>query len=693
MSKGGKQRVSIAVDIGGTFTDVVLFKNDKILTEKTLTTPDDLLVGFFKGVHAVMDRAGLKARDVEGAIVHATTIVTNALIERKGAKTAMVFTHGFADILQMRDSRRYDMYDLQIENPVPLVNRENVLTVKERVLSDGTISIPLEDTDVESLIADLTSRNIQSVGVCLLFSFKNDLHERRIADAIRSKLPNVYISLSSDIAPQIREYWRASTTSVNAYAIPITQPYLEGLSNRLEKDGYPTKPLIMLSSGGVVGAKTAGRMPVRMIESGPAAGALGSAYASHLLKLGNLLAFDMGGTTAKVCLIQDHKPLVTGRFEIDRVYRFKEGSGLPVAIPSVDMIEIGAGGGSIARVDELGLLKVGPRSAGSKPGPVCYRGGGTDPTVTDADVVVGVIDPEKFLGGAMKLDSAAAYASYEKLGKELGVSGIVAARGVYQIVCETMAGAVRAHAADRGADHRGIPILAFGGAGPVHACMVAELLNSRTVIFPPMASVYSAFGSLVTPPRLDFVRSSLSRLDRLDWAHVGRLFDEMEQEGLQVLTDAGAKKEEISFEYSADMRYVGQQFELIVQLGKRPDPQSTYQVARGNYENEYLKRYKLIQEKVPVEVLNWRMTASAPAMSAPKLEISSRVAENRNTHRRMHLWSENQQVPVMSRDSLVEGQRISGPLIIEEADTTLVIAPGWQASLGPFGSVIATKDA
>ena len=687
-----KSRTSFAVDIGGTFTDVVLIRGSSVTVEKTLTTPDNLLTGFFRGVEALLKRAGIRAEDVNGAIVHATTVVTNALIERKGARTAMVFTRGFGDLLVIRDCRRYDMYDLQIEYPKPLVTEEDTFTVRERVLADGSVSIPLNEADVDELCRELKARDIRSVGICLLFSFKNDAHERQLAAAIRQRLPGVYVSLSSEISPQIREYLRASTTSVNAYAEPITHPYLAALSDRLRQDRYPSQPLIMLSSGGVVSPNTAGRMPVRMIESGPAAGALGSAFASKALGLPNLLAFDMGGTTAKVCLIQNHTPLVTGRFEIDRMYRFKEGSGLPVSVPSVDMIEIGAGGGSIARVDSLGLLKVGPRSASSRPGPACYGLGGTDPTVTDADVVLGAIDADNFLGGAMKLDAAAATTALGRLGEGLGVNAIAAARGVFQVVCETMAGAVRAHAADRGADHRGVPMLAFGGAGPVHACAVAELLHSTTVIFPPLASVFSALGSLVTPPRLDLVRSSLARLDRIDWTKAGALFDEMEKEGRDALIEAGAPPADIRFAYRADMRYVGQQFELIVELPERPRSDEAIGPARKRFEEQYLQMYKLIQEEVPVEVLNWRITASAPAMLIPDLGESSTAPASSASHtRRVHLWQDGQDVPVMARSALKPGMSVDGPLILEEAETTLVIPPKWQVALGALGCVIATR--
>ncbi len=525
------REISLAVDIGGTFTDVVLRAGGAVLTEKTLTTPDDLLRGFFAGVGAVLGRAGLAPRDVGGVIVHATTVVTNALIERKGARTAMVFTDGFRDILSIRDERRYDVYDPQIEFQRPLVDPEHVFTLKERVLADGNVEREIDEAEVKALAARLAELSIQSVGICFLHSYKNGVNERRAAELLRQRLQSLFVSTSSDVAPQIREYLRASTTAANAYAVPITQPYLGRLETTLAERGFSSRPLIMLSSGGVVGPKTAGDYPVRMIESGPAAGALAAAFAARALDLANLLAFDMGGTTAKVCLIQDRRPLISGAFEIDRINRFKEGSGLPISVPCIDMIEIGAGGGSIAHVGSLGLLNVGPRSAGSRPGPACYGLGGADPTVTDADVVLGAIDARNFLGGAMPLDSAAAVAAIEPLAEKLGTSVNETARGIFRVVCEAMAGAVSAHAADRGADYRDMPLLAFGGAGPVHACEVADLLNSRTVIFPPLASVLSALGALVTPARLDLVHSSLALLDELDWGQVGRLLDELEAKG------------------------------------------------------------------------------------------------------------------------------------------------------------------
>jgi N-methylhydantoinase A len=683
---------SIAVDIGGTFTDTVLTVGNRVYVEKTPTTPDSLLTGFFNGVNGALKKAGLTAADIDGSIVHATTVVTNALIERSGDPIAMVFTEGFSDILEIRDARRYDIYDLQLEFPKPLVEAGHVVTVKERTRFDGSVAIPLDDAEVERVCDAIERLGVGSVGVCFLHAYKNGAHERQLRDAINRRLPGVRVSLSSDVAPQIREYWRASTTSVNAYAVPITAPYLGALQTRLDQEGFSAEPLIMLSSGGVVGAATAARLPVRMIESGPAAGALGAAYAAQGLGADNLLAFDMGGTTAKVCMIQDFRPLVTGLFEIDRMYRFKEGSGLPVAVPTVDLIEIGAGGGSIARVDDLGLLKVGPRSAGAKPGPACYGRGGTEATVTDADVVLGLLDPDKFLGGAMRLDVEAARSAMGSLATGLGLDVNATARGIYRMVCEAMAGAVRAHAADRGVDYRGIPMLAFGGAGPVHACTVAEILNSSAVIFPPLASVYSAFGSLVTPIRLDSVRTWLSQLASLDWDRIGAIFEDMEAEGRKALLEAGCEEADITYRYAADMRYVGQQFETTVELPARPQPTDGARMMRERFDAEYLKRYRLTQDMVDAEVVTWRVTATvasraSPVFAAPSAEAAPAMPGSRVTH----LWGDDQVVPTIARSALREGEQWSGPIIIEEAETTIVIPPGWSVTVGALGAIVSTN--
>mgnify|MGYP006277921909 FL=1 len=400
---------------------------------------------------------------------------------------------------------------------------------------------------------------IESVAVCLLNAYRNPAHEQAVAKALHEASPELMISLSSDVAPQMREYLRTSTTALNAYTVPITRPYLNALIDRLKAEGVNQEPLIMLSNGGVVGARVASTYPVRMIESGPAAGALVAGYFAREHGITDLLSFDMGGTTAKACVVQDGTPLVVGEFEVDRRYRFKPGSGMPITVPSIDMIEIGAGGGSIARVDELGLLKVGPESAGSNPGPACYGRGGQNACVTDADVVLGILDAENFLGGDMGLDIDAARAALDRLAERLGVSTMEAAFGIFSVVGESMAAAARAHAVDRGVTYRGLPLLAFGGAGPVHACYVAERLDSSRVIYPPMASVLSAFGTLVTPVRLDLARSAMMPLAQLDSAKIAPLIEEMLSEGARALQEAGMHAASIQYNFAADIRYAGQQ--------------------------------------------------------------------------------------------------------------------------------------
>ncbi|MBS0408989.1 MAG: hydantoinase/oxoprolinase family protein [Proteobacteria bacterium] len=683
---------SLAIDIGGTFTDAVLRGDDGALTvDKTLTTHHDLLEGFFRGVNLVLGKAGVKADEVDGVVVHATTVVTNALIERRGQPTALITTKGFADVLSIRNEHRYEMYDPQIEFDAPLIPRALTFEVDERILADGSVLRGVDAAEVAALVPALRKAGVVSVAVCLINGFRNPANEQAIAEALKAAAPELYVSLSSSVAPQIREYPRASTTAINAYTAPITEPYLKGLAKGLADAGAPNRPLIMLSSGGVIGAEVAGRNPVRMIESGPAAGALAAAYYAERLGLERLMSFDMGGTTAKACLIEDSKPLVAGSFEVDRKYRFCEGSGMPLTIPSIDMIEIGAGGGSIAHVDDLGLLKVGPRSAGSQPGPACYGRGGTEPTVTDADLVLGLLDGDNFLGGDMKLDRPAAVAAFARLGEKLGTSPEQTAGGVYRIVAETMAAAARAHAADRGVDHRGLPLLAFGGAGPVHACAVGALLQSTAVIFPPQASVLSAFGTLVTPLRLDLVRSALGELDHLDWAVVDRLIGEMEAEGVAALSDAGCAPEAVRLLIGADLRYQGQQNEVGVHFDHDPRQRRDVGALRKTFEDAYLAQYGVNPSHVPVEIVSWRLTAQGPDIgfnAAGRLPATPGAAKS---ERAIPLWPEAGPVKVYDRDALAAGQSVAGPAIIEERETTIVIPPQWDATINDIGCVVATR--
>ncbi len=684
---------SLAVDIGGTFTDVVLRRDDGALAvDKTLTTHNDLLEGFFRAVSQVLDKAGIVPGDVDGLVVHATTVVTNALIERKGARTALLVTKGFRDILTIRNEHRYEMYDPQIEFADPLVSRDLTFEVDERVLADGELLRPAAAAELEAIAARLRELDVASVAVCFLNSFRNAANEQAALRVLSAALPDLSVSLSSSVAPQIREYPRASTTAVNAYTAPITEPYLKGLAKGLAERAIGHQPLIMLSSGGIIGAEIAARNPVRMIESGPAAGALAAAHYATELNLGRLLAFDMGGTTAKACLIEDRKPLVTGSFEVDRIYRFMEGSGMPLTIPSVDMIEIGAGGGSIASVDDLGLLKVGPRSAGSMPGPACYGRGGDQPTVTDADLALGLLDGANFLGGDMALDLGASRAAIARVGDQLGTDVIQTARGIFWIVAETMAAAARTHATDRGFDYRGLPLLAFGGAGPVHACAVGELLQSAAVIFPPQASVLSAFGTLVTPVRLDLVRSSLARLDALDWAMVDATIDELVQEGRDALEAAGVSPEDVVLRFGADLRYAGQQNEVTVELSGDPRASHDADALRDAFAAAYFAQYNVNPSHVPVEIVSLRLTAEGPRPHFGGVDRPGAAPGAPKVSRPVGLWDNADAVPVYDRGALGIGQEIAGPAIIEERETTIVLPPLWTATVNDIGCIIATKD-
>lgn len=686
-------RYALAIDIGGTFTDAVLISSDGgSWTDKTLTTPNNLLEGFFRAADIVLKKAGIELADVNDVVTHATTIVTNNLIERKGAPTGLVVTEGFRDVLYIRDEHRYDMFDPQIEYAEPLITSDFTWGLAERIYADGTLGREVEAEDVSKIAAAMKSKGVTSVAVCLLNSYRNPANERRFRELIAADAPGVFVTLSSDVAPQMREYLRTSTTAINAYSVSVTRPYLDALIERMRRQGLGQEPLIMLSNGGVVGARVAGTYPVRMIESGPAAGALVAGFLARKYGIDDLISFDMGGTTAKACLIQHGEPLVIGSFEVDRRYRFKPGSGMPITVPSIDMIEIGAGGGSVARVDKLGLLKVGPDSAGSDPGPACYGRGGTEACVTDADVVLGILDPRQFLGGDMPLDPDAAKAAVQQIAAQLKVSLSDAAYGIFSVVGESMAAAARAHATDRGVNYRGMPLLAFGGAGPVHACYVAEQLDSSQVIYPPMASVLSAYGTLVTPPRLDLARGGLHRLGTVDWQDVDPLIEDMLREGTDALIEAGLPKASVRYDYAADMRYFGQQTEVTVALAGDPREEQNRGDLRSRFDQAYENLFGVRLDDMEVEVVGWRVTARGGDTERP---ANIRFADDPGKPkaiRSVYVGDRSLDVSVFGRDGLVPGQEFDGPVIVEERETTVFVLPGWRMKVHPDGSLIAMRQ-
>ena len=689
----------LAVDIGGTFTDVVLFDaaSGRVVVDKTLTTPAAPLDGVRTGVRQLLAKAGVHPADITAPIVHATTLITNALIEGKIGRAGVVTTSGFGDTLLIRNEHRYDMYDLQIEFPAPPVPRDRVVEIAERTGPSGAVAEVPSPEGLATITGELRAANVEAVGVCLINSYANPSNERVVAEHLRREL-GVPVCISSEVSPQIREYPRMITTACNAATMPVIGPYLDELQKWLAGEGFGGSVLMMLSNGGVVSADDAARAPIRLVESGPAAGALAGSWFARRLGEQRLLCFDMGGTTAKSCLIVDGEPELTNTFEVARVYRFKKGSGFPVSVPSVDLVEIGAGGGSQARVDELGLLKVGPESAGADPGPACYGRGGTKPAVTDADLSLGLLDASFFLGGDMVLDLDACDGALNSVAERLGLSADDIAAGIHELVNQNMAAASRMHAVEQGADLRGITVLAFGGAGPVHACGVAELLESPRVVFPVNASVLSAFGTLVTPVRIDLARSMVRPMESVDLAERDALLTELRDEGRRVLAAAGVAPDAIRFRYGVDARYLGQGNEITIWVGETDAAAAdewpvTYAEVVALFEADYRRIYGLTIPDVGVEAVTWRLSASA---AAPPVEPLTEVAPGdgaAHRHRpvRFARGAAPIDTPVYRRPDLGLGQQIVGPAIVEERETTAVIRPGWTATVAPDGSLIADR--
>ncbi len=674
--------VRVGVDIGGTFTDVLLFDADqrRFVIDKVLTTPDEPSLAVGDGVEAVLSAGEHEGRDVD-RVIHGTTLVTNALIERRGSPTALITTRGFRDAVQMGREHRYDLYDIFLEMPEPLVRRRWRLELDERTAADGTVLKNVEPDDVAALVEELRGAGIDAVGVALLHSYRNPENEQRVGEILADIAPEMTVSLSSSVAPEIREYERVSTTLANVYVRPVIDRYLALLSDVLREQGIEAELLIMLSSGGICTVETARSYPIRLVESGPAAGALAASRYGNELGLSDLLSFDMGGTTAKACLIDNGEPTISTEFEVSRVYRFKKGSGLPVKVPVIEMIEIGAGGGSIASIDSLGLLKVGPQSAGSDPGPVCYGRGGTQPTVTDADLLLGYLDPDFFLGGSMALDlSQTRQAIQHEVADHLGIDAIEAAWGIHKVVNENMANAARVHAVEQGKDPRAYPVFAFGGAGPVHAWGVAQILNAPEVIVPIGAGVLSTVGFLSAPLAFDFVRSLNGLLDDLDWEELQRLVLEMEDEGRQILSDAGIPEDQMIFTRLAELRYAGQGHEISVDLGPDRPSQETRADIEARFDAEYRRLFQRSAPGNPIEAVNWRVLVSGPAPTVPlellsTVEPAASVEQAQKGTREIYLPQEKgfREVPVFDRYRLGPGMSFPGPAIIEERESTAVV--------------------
>ena len=686
-----KKPARLAVDIGGTFTDVVLeLPTGERITTKLLTTYDHPGKAVLEGITGVMGRAGLGPSDI-GLIIHGTTLATNALIERRGANTALLTTEGHRDTLEMAHEDRFEQYDINIDRPIPLVPRHLRLPVRERMDRDGNILIELDESTILRHLSILEDYEIQSVAIGYLHAFVNPIHEIRTREILVNARPDLSISLACEVAPEIREFERLSTACANAYVRPLMTSYLARLADQLKIQGFLCPFLLMTSGGGLTTLDTATRFPIRLVESGPAGGAILAQRISEHLGLDRMLSFDMGGTTAKLCLIDDGKPLTSRSFEVDRVYRFKKGSGLPVRIPVIEMVEIGAGGGSIARIDKLQRIQVGPESAGSEPGPAAYDRGGNQPTVTDADIALGRVYPEKF---AFPLNPGRANESIQDIvAQPLEIDINLAAFSISEVVDENMASAARTHAAEFGMDLAEREILAFGGAAPLHAARLGHKLGASQIIIPPDAGVGSAVGFLLAPISYEVVRSRQQVLANLDHQLVNDLYTEMQSEALPIVQAASTSGSLIETR-QAYMRYVGQGHELAIHLPAEPYTESHRERFTEAFERTYANLYGHRIEGVDIETLSWTLMVSEPITqslksaslepSAPLNAIGKYSVFDPETATRLD-------VPVYLREQLAFNAYISGPALITEEQTTTVITSSFSATINSLGCIVLTK--
>jgi 5-oxoprolinase (ATP-hydrolysing)/N-methylhydantoinase A len=672
-------RYRVGLDIGGTFTDLVLVDGAgaAVRLHKCLTTPHDPAEGALAGLGKLLAAAGLDLAEI-GELVHGTTLVTNAIIERSGAKVGLLTTRGFRDAVEMGIEQRYDIYDLFLRFPEPLAPRALRREIGERISRDGEVLCPLDPGEVRRELAVLAAAGVEAVAVCFLHSYRNPAHERAVAELAAREFPALAVSLSAEVVPELREYERATTTLANAFVQPLMDRYIARIEAELRRRGFAGRFYLMQSAGGLASPEMARRLPIRLLESGPAGGGLATALFGAASGKRQVLSFDMGGTTAKACLVEDGRIDIAPLMEAARVHRFKRGSGLPIKAPVIDMIEIGAGGGSIAAIDEVGLLKVGPRSAGADPGPACYGKGGSEPTVTDANLVLGYLDPGFFLGGRMALDRAAAEAALARVAAPLGLSPVEAAAGIHALVNESMAAAARVHLVEKGRDPRGTAMVGFGGAGPAHAAAVARILGVAEVIVPPASGAASALGFLAAPVSFEFARSAPAVLDgSLDFAAVNAVLGEIEAEGRRLLAEAGID-DGITVSRQAEMRLLGQMHEIAVDLPDGPLGPHSLDEIRRRFAATYTRLYTRLYAGAVIQALSWRVRVSGPT---PRLALGGEAAASNRApalkgSRPAYFAGGFRDTPVYDRYALRAGDRIAGPAIVEEREATTVVPPG-----------------
>jgi len=686
----------LAVDIGGTFTDTVLLSGTHgvVASTKTLTTHLNPADGAVMGAARALAESGSRFDEVTG-FIHGTTLATNALIERRGARVATVTTEGFRDILEIAYERRYSQYDVDLEKTDLLVPRDRSFTIRERMSASGDVLVPLDEALMDGLVAELDGCEAESVAICLLHSYANPTHERRLRDLLRAARPHLMISISSEISPEAREFDRLCTTVANAYIQPLMARYLDAFAERFTAEGVRCPILMMTAGGGMTTIATAAKFPIRLVESGPAGGAILAALIAAESGLNEVLSFDMGGTTAKLCLIDRATPQTSRQFEIARAARFMKGSGMPVRIPVIEMIEIGAGGGSIAGVDRLGRLTVGPRSAGSEPGPAAFCRGGSEPTVSDADIVLGYIWPETFAEGQLRIDAGrAAFAVADRVGRSLGLDDVSAADGVSQIVDESMASAGRMHAVESGKDLGIRTMIAFGGNGPLHACRVARSAGVSRILVPPNPGVGSAVGFLYAPVSFEIVRTRHTLLQVLDFTGVNKLLAAMVAEARSVVRQ-GMPDGDIVTTRTAFMRYHGQGHEIEIELPNtelRPDDIGELTQA---FEAAYARQFSRPVPGMKIEILNWKVcvaSAARPIAAAPGVPAARDVDPRAIRTIHCDVEGRRREAAFVTRASLTPGDRIAGPALIAEPQTTTFVGADFTAVVDARGNLVLTRD-
>ncbi len=686
----------IAIDIGGTFTDTVLVSgNETILAStKTLTTHQNPAEGAMEGALRVMQSAGRSLAEVTG-FIHGTTLATNALIERRGATVATVATEGFRDILEIAYERRYAQYDINLEKPDLIVPRERSLTVRERMSATGEVLIELEEGAIDALLAEIDASGADAVAICLMHAYANPTHEHRLRDALAERRPDLTVSISSEVSPEAREFDRLCTTVANAYIQPLMETYLTRFVEKFETEGVTCPILMMTAGGGMCTVQTAMRFPIRLVESGPAGGAILAARIAARAGLDQVLSFDMGGTTAKLCLIDHARPQTSRQFEIARAARFIKGSGMPVRIPVIEMIEIGAGGGSIAGVDRLGRLTVGPKSAGSEPGPVAFGRGGTEPTVTDSDITLGYIVPDTFAEGFIKIEPEASHSAMQRvIGTALETDAKGAADGVSRIVDESMASAGRMHAVESGKDLGPRTMIAFGGNGPLHASRVARSAGVNRIVVPPNPGVGSAVGFLFAPVSFEIVRSYYSLLGTLDFKAINGLFDDMIAEASAVVAQ-GARDAPTEIRRSAFMRYSGQGHEIEISLTNCTLTTEDLAPLTEAFETEYRKQFSRPVPGMQIEILNWAVQVATPDAVIPELLASPAVTTMTPSETRPIICDvdgQMKQAGFVARAHLKPGDHICGPALIHEPQTTTLVSADFSAHVDAIGNLILIRN-